>query len=81
MLCGCSFIYLFLILTLKFTCYTDDLPLALFFVSYRWLLIPAEWSLSPNVGSRRMWDLTLTQFCPISFWMAVLTECIPRSRT
>lgn len=77
MLCGCSFF----ILTLKFTHFTDDLPLALFFGSYPWLLIPVEWSLSPDVGSRRMWDFTMTQFCPISFQMAVLAECIPCSRT
>lgn len=80
---GVPFFFFFLSfkLTLKFTHFTDDLPLALFFGSYPWLLIPAEGSFSPNVGSRQMWDLTLTQFCPISFRMAVLTECVPCSRT
>lgn len=43
----------FCILTVKFT-------LALFFGSYPWLFFPVEWSLSPNVGSKRTWDLTVT---------------------
>lgn len=71
----------FCILPLKFTHFTDDLALALFFGSYPWLFIPVEWRLSPGVGSGMMWDLTVTQCCPLWFQRAVLMECIPCSRT